>query len=143
MLKFEKPKRKKDIKEDTLWRWFSIYNRLKDSNNLGMVKCCTCSKIDYWKNMDCGHYISRKHKATKYHEKNNHAQCKRCNDYGKGEQAIYGVYVDHKYGKGTTDMLMGLSKVLKVGIKPHEYKELSDHYRKESKKLAKQKGIIL
>ena len=134
-----------NIKENTLWYWFSRYIRMRDSDEYGMVTCCTCGKRDYWKTMDCGHYISRKHKATKYHELNNHAQCKRCNDkrYGKGEQALYGQFVDKKYGKGSSDTLIALSKVLKAGVKPFDYKNLSNLYRKKSKELAKKKGIIL
>lgn len=55
--------------------------------------------------MDCGHGIGRQHKATKYNETNNHAQCKKCNGFEGGKREVYKENVDKKYGAGTWDKL--------------------------------------
>jgi hypothetical protein len=61
--------------------------------------------------MDCGHGIPRQHKATKFSEINNHAQCKRCNGFEGGKREVYKVEVDKRYGAGTWDKLELASKM--------------------------------
>jgi len=45
----------------------------------GMIKCVTCNQWGHYKDMDAGHYFSRKDKAVKLLEENIHPQCKGCN----------------------------------------------------------------
>ena len=33
---------------------FSLYIRQRYADKNGMVKCCTCSTVKHWKEMDCG-----------------------------------------------------------------------------------------
>ena len=47
------------MRDDKLWKWFSIYIRLRDSDENGYGKCFTCGKIIFWKKGDCGHGIGR------------------------------------------------------------------------------------
>lgn len=68
-------------REKTLWKWFSLFIRLRDcpDNSLGFAICKTCGKRQHYKEMDAGHYISRRWKPTKYREDNVYAQCVHCN----------------------------------------------------------------
>lgn len=90
--------------------------------------------------MDCGHGIGRQHKATKYHEKNNHAQCKKCNGFEGGRRETYKEEVDKRYGAGTWDTLEVLSRgVCKRG--QFEIDALTKHYQAEAARLKKEKGL--
>lgn len=91
--------------DSRFWQVFSLYIRLRDSNAAGYINCITCCDIRNWQSVDAGHGISRKHFCTKYDERNNHSQCKPCNNWGAGERAIYSKAVDEKYGEGTWEAL--------------------------------------
>jgi len=45
------------------------------------IQCVTCGKIDHWKAMQGGHFISRTWTATKILEENIHPQCISCNGF--------------------------------------------------------------
>lgn len=88
---------------------FSLYIRRRQSVN-GIVKCFTCGKSDHWRNMDCGHFMSRKHYATRWDEKNCQVQCKGCNVFRYGEQFLFGENLDKVYGEGTAHQLLQESR---------------------------------
>ena len=46
-----------------------------------LIKCVTCGKVDHWKSMQGGHYISRTWTAHKILEENIHPQCPGCNTF--------------------------------------------------------------
>ena len=46
---------------------FSRYIRKKNSKN-NLAKCFTCGKVDEWKYLQCGHFQSRRHYATRWDE---------------------------------------------------------------------------
>jgi len=124
-----------------LWSIFSLYIRLRDSDEKGYGKCITCGKPCFYKEADCGHGVGRQYKATKFDERNNHLQCRRCNYYGAGEQAIYKEEVEKRYGKGTWDELVLKSRqVCKRG--KVEIEVMTEYYRKEVKRLKELKHIL-
>lgn len=59
---------------DTL---FSIYIRRKYADWKGYVACYTCGKVAMWEKdgMQCGHFVSRDKKNTRYDEANARVQC--------------------------------------------------------------------
>lgn len=123
-----------------LWKVFSEFIRLRDANEEGFCKCFTCSLVRHWRQMDCGHGVGRQHKSTKYHEKNNHAQCKRCNGFEGGKREVYKMEVDKRYGPGTWDLLELISrKPSKWGV--FELEQLTIHYKKEVEKLKNLKVV--
>lgn len=126
--------------EETVWGHYSKFIRLRDSDENGYCKCTTCGKIDYWKDMDAGHFIPRNCKATKYHEKNVFVQCPRCNRFLSGKQFEMGLYIDKRYGKGTAEKILIKSKQLCKRSK-FDLQVLGDYYREEVKKLKKAKGL--
>ncbi|MDX9847435.1 MAG: recombination protein NinG [Tenuifilaceae bacterium] len=120
-------------------RVFSEFIRLRDANANGYVRCISCGKIDHWKEVDCGHYVNRKHLSTRWHEKNCNAQCRACNRFDEGNMLGYTKGLVNKYGPSVLDEL----DVLK-----HQVSKLNDfdgglllkHYQDRVKELKKQKA---
>jgi hypothetical protein len=86
----KKPSRKTIItKLDNI---FSQYIRLRYSKN-EIATCVTCGKQDHWKKLQAGHFISRKHYATRWDEDNVQVQCSGCNVFRYGEQYLFSKYL--------------------------------------------------
>jgi hypothetical protein len=41
-------------------KWFSLYIRLRYATDEGMAQCYTCGKVDHYKKLQCGHFMSRR-----------------------------------------------------------------------------------
>jgi hypothetical protein len=128
----KKPTRSKLIK--TADKVFSEYIRRRNANSLGMSECFTCGKIDHWKNLQCGHFQSRKHYATRWDEKNCQVQCAGCNVFRYGEQYKFGLYLDKKYANNMSEKLMNKAKKT-VKFSNYDIQEIIDHYKLEISKL--------
>lgn len=63
---------------------FSKYIRLKYATDSGYVKCYTCGAIHHWKEMDAGHFHSRRFMNTRWDERNVFPQCRKCNRFLEG-----------------------------------------------------------
>lgn len=98
------------MNDKKLWKVFSEFIRRRDADENGYCKCFTCGVIRFWKQMDCGHGLGRQHLGTKYNEKNNHAQCKRCNGFEGGMREVYKENMNLKYGPGTWELMELASK---------------------------------
>ena len=109
-------------------RAFSKFIRLRDSNSNGLSQCITCGTFKNWKDMDCGHFISRRFESTRYDEKNANSQCKKCNRFENGNQFEHGVKIDEKYGKGTAEKLLQKSKMI-CKRKQFDYEMIAQEYR--------------
>ena len=97
MAKRKTKTRKQIVKElDTI---FSQYIRLKGADKNGFGICVTCGKKDLVKNMDAGHFRSRRFYSTRWDEDNVNIQCKRCNIWGYGEEYLYSLYLGEKLSK--------------------------------------------
>lgn len=137
-------KRKKTTKapkDKKAWDAFSLYIRLRDANKDGICTCFTCGLLRHFRQMDCGHGIPRQHNATKFDEKNNHAQCKGCNKFGQGEREKYGIAVDKKYGAGTWEKLQIRSKQSSRALNAFEIEHYAKYYMELAKKIAEEKVI--
>ena len=93
------------MKTDKLDRVFSLFIRQRDSKN-GFGNCCTCGKLVDIKEAHCGHFISRRHQATRFNEKNCALQCVACNTFNQGRQYEFGIYIDKRWGEGTAEKLL-------------------------------------
>jgi len=103
----KKPTRKTIItKLDNI---FSQYIRLRYSKN-EISECVTCGKQDHWKKLQAGHFISRKHYATRYDEDNVQVQCSGCNVFRYGEQYLFSKYLGVDLSE---DLLMKSRKIQK------------------------------
>ena len=63
--------------------------------------------------MHAGHYISRRHNATLFDERNVHAQCMNCNLWGYGNMGVYTQKLLEKYGSKIIDDLVKKSRTIK------------------------------
>ena len=145
MLKFRKikPKQKSDLQkmEDKLWDIFSVFIRLRDSDENGVCRCFTCGVIKHWTKGDCGHGIPRQHKATKFNEWNNHFQCKKCNGFEGGMREAYEKAMDKKYGPGTWTKMLVASKQT-VHFSAVLLKNNIEYYTQKVQELKSEKGML-
>lgn len=88
--------------------------------------------------MHAGHFVSRRHKSTKYNELNVNAQCCSCNYYRSGEQYKHGVAIDQKYGRGTAEKLMLIGGI-RQKVTVLWYKDMIDLYEKKIADLKEKK----
>jgi len=92
------------------------------------------------KEADAGHFISRRHMATKYDERNVNGQSRHDNRFAAGRQYEYGLAIDKRDGKGTAEMLLAKSKMVhKMGT--FEIDQLTKYYKEKVKELKKLKNL--
>ena len=108
-------------------KWFSLYIRLRNAEN-GITECFTCGKVDHFKKLQCGHFQSRRHTATRWNEQNCQVQCVKCNMFNQGMQWRFGNNLDSKYGKGTSQDLFILAHKT-VKMTRADYVQEIDYYK--------------
>jgi len=122
-------------------KWFSLFIRLRDATEEGLVQCFTCGAVKYYKKgMQCGHFQSRTFLATRFDEENCQPQCVGCNMFKQGEQYKFSLYLDTKYGEGKAEELQYLAKSI-VKFTRVDYEEKIVYYKDLVNKLKKDKGI--
>ena len=85
---------------------FSQYVRLSNTDSHGRCVCVTCGATYHWKAIQNGHFMSRKHLATRWDETNTAPQCKICNEVKGGCPDEFREYLDAKNGPGKADSLV-------------------------------------
>ena len=126
--------------EKVLDKWFSRFIRLRDSDENGVISCCTCNRFKTWNvGVDCGHY-SKRNKRHRFSEINMAAQCKFCNSRMKGEADKFALYIDKKYGEGTAQRLRATENQLKTYTR-FDYLEMIKLYKEKAKLEAKRRSI--
>lgn len=120
---------------DKLDRIFSTFIRLRDRiPGTQQIKCISCGKYVNWEQSDCGHYVNRKHKSTRWDEKNCSAQCRSCNRYDEGNIPGYTLGIQKKYGKDIVELLLH-KKQQTSHFDQFEIDQLTNHYKKCVKEL--------
>ncbi len=131
-------------KKKTLKYWknkidkpFHEYIRRRDAdNNTGYCGCISCGKKVHFTQTDAGHFIGRQHLATRYDERNVHAQCRKCNRFEYGRQYEYSIAL----GKKLSNQLLQKSRgVLK--LTDPEWQEIYDTYRTKLDEIKKQQNF--
>jgi hypothetical protein len=117
----KKPTRKTLITK--LDKVFSEYIRRRYAKN-DIATCVTCGKKDHWKKLQAGHFMSRKHYATRWDEDNVEVQCSACNVFRYGEQYLFAKYL----GTEKADMLLNKSRET-VKFPDWEIQEMIDLYK--------------
>ena len=135
-------KKKKTISKlkKELDKWFSLYIRLRDSDDLGFVKCFTSGRYYHYKNLHAGHFISRTAHSTRWDDINVQPQSVADNLFGQGEQYKFGKELDLKYGEGTAESLQQKARQIQK-VSRVEYEEKIVYYKSLVEKLKKEKGI--
>lgn len=122
-------------------KWFSLYIRLREANEYGMVQCFTCGIVRGYKDgMQNGHFQSRKHMATRFDEENCQNQCIKCNIFDSGQQYLFSIRLDEKYGEGRAEELEQLARTT-LKISRVEYEEKISYYKNLVKNLKEEKQI--
>ncbi len=106
---------------------FSLYIRNRFANN-GKAECFTCGKIDDVSRLHAGHFMSRKHYATRWDETNVQVQCPKCNLFGQGEKYTFGLNLDKEYGEGTAEKLQQKARNL-VKLSNDDLNELIEKFK--------------
>jgi hypothetical protein len=124
----KKPTRSKLVKKlDVV---FSQYIRLSNADNNGYCTCVTCNKTFFWKEIQAGHFMSRKHYSIRWDERNVKPQCKSCNLFRYGEQYKYSLYLGNNLSKKLLEKSRELRKFTNI-----ELEEMIADYSDRLKKL--------
>ena len=124
-------------------KWFSLYIRLREATDEGLVQCFTCGNVNNYKvGMQNGHFMSRQFMATRYDEQNCQVQCVGCNMFKFGEQFKFSLALDYKYGKGTAEELLHKSRQINK-MSSKDFEEKISYYKLIVEKLLKEKGLSL
>lgn len=127
----KKPTRSKLVKKaDAV---FSEYIRRRYAKD-NIAECFTCGKKDHWKKLQCGHFQSRKHYATRWNEDNCQVQCAGCNVFRYGEQYTFGRNLDAYIKEGLAEELNILSNKTVKYSNP-DLIELIEFYKKKIAEL--------
>jgi hypothetical protein len=121
-------------------KWFSLFIRLRDATSEGLVQCITSGRTYHYKNIHAGHFISRRHLATRWCELNVAPQSAADNLFGQGEQYKFGLALDNKYGEGTAEELQYKSRQT-IKMSRIDYEEKISYYKALVDKLKKDKRI--
>ena len=124
-------------------KWFSLYIRLREANEYGMVQCFTCGVVRGYKDgMQNGHFQSRRHHSTRWNEqKLSSTMCLRVICFGQGEQHKFAKNLNTKYGSGTADKLEALAMVT-MKITRFDYEENIRYYKEKVNNLIEEKGLF-
>jgi len=121
-------------------KWFSLFIRLRDATDEGLVQCITCGVVKNYKSMHNSHFQSRRHLATRWNEKNCDVGCVKCNIFNFGEQYKFSIALDAKYGEGTAEELELLARTI-IKVSRIDYEEKISYYKDLVDKIKKEKGI--
>ena len=121
-------------------KWFSLYIRLRDADELGFIKCFTSGRYYHYKNIHAGHFMSRKCLSTRFCEVNVQPQSIGDNLFGQGQQYKFGINLDAKYGEGTAEDLQIKSRQIQKFSRV-DYEEKISYYKDAVNKLKKEKAI--
>lgn len=142
--KSDKPK-KRQASQATLVKKldkvFSQYIRLRDSDANGYCRCISCNRVHYWKDIQNGHYMSRRYLSTRFDEMNCNAQCVACNIFNQGNIQMYRQNLIKKIGEKNVDYLEYKAKGTIKRYSIFELQELIKYYSVLVKKLSEEKGI--
>ncbi len=140
---FPKTKKKPDTiskLKEKVWKWFSIYIRLRDADWKGFTQCVTCGKTDYFSKFHAGHFVPGRHNIILFDPRNCHSQCLRCNIHLKSNPRKYEAFMKRKYGQKVIDELDRLDNELKQFTR-EELQTLLSKYQNKAKKLLKKQGL--
>lgn len=83
--KHTKTRIKRKVLFGQLDKEFSLKVRMKSVDGAGFTHCFTCGLLAHYKKLQCGHYLSRFYKATRWDFDNARPQCMMCNLWKRGD----------------------------------------------------------
>ena len=119
---------------------FSLFIRMRASDEDGYATCFTCGQVKKWKEGDAGHFISRGAFSTRWNETNVQFQDKKCNIFQSGQQYLFSVALNRLHGEGTADALFAMSRqTRKYGV--GELKAMIEIYKDKVEAIKRDKGL--
>lgn len=127
--KLKKKEKKESTKELTkkLDEVFSKWLRKEKSIDGETGQCYTCKKFDLIKNLQCGHYISRKYLSLRWEPENTFIQCYYCNIEMSGNYRVFTDNLIQDFGQEYIDKLESRKNNL-VKMTKEDYKLLIQKY---------------
>lgn len=111
--------------------------RLKAANGNGYANCVTCGESWHWKELQGGHFISRRYTATKLLEENIHPQCRGCNGFKSKDGIVtvqYTNYMTDFYGREFVEELLVMKNITKKYTR-EEIAEISRGFKEQIKDI--------
>lgn len=112
----------------------SLYVRQIWANDGGMASCYTCGKVAHWKNMHCGHFVSRQYLATRWDEDNLRVQCVGCNVFGNGKVFDFEERLVREIGRQRVEAIKSKRHQI-CKLDPKWYVDKIDYYKDLLKKM--------
>lgn len=106
-------KHRKESLPELLARAEKVFNariRKRDAKSDGTFRCISCSKWHSAKEMDAGHFISKKQSSVRFNELNVWGQCHECNRMKDGNYKLYRQSLIDTIGLSLTEHLEWSSK---------------------------------
>ena len=108
--------------------YFSKFIRLRHAVN-GYATCFTCGHVSEYQYLDCGHFITRKNHALRFDEINCQVQCKRCNQFLRGDLEVFEQRLVEVYGMDAVSKLLSKKYTINKRKTIHELKEIIKYYK--------------
>lgn len=114
-----------------VWKEFSRFIRLRDTNKLG-TECYTCGKYRPYKKMHAGHFQSGRYNIFIFDERQVHAQCPYCNTFQRGNWTEYYKHMVKDYGQDEVNKMIDDRHKIKKFTVP-ELEEMYLKYKAKAK----------
>lgn len=108
--------------------------RMKAADHNGYCSCVTCGYTNHWKELQGGHFISRRYTAHKLMEENIHPQCRGCNGPLGSNPIVYTTWMIDTYGRDFVDQLIQTKSETKKYSRP-EILGIIEDLKEQSREL--------
>lgn len=123
-------------------RVFSLFIRLRDCNDKGIVVCPLCWAKITRKQAQNMHFITRACFLYRYDEDNCHSGCMRCNVFLNGNYIVYTRRMQQQYWVEKVDEMIN-NRFLVFKIPTQTLVEMIDYYSWKAYEISKKKGIYI
>ena len=117
-------------------KYCSLITRIGASDKYGRVECYTCGRMFFYKQTDCGHYVSRQKLSTRFDLLNLKPQCTNCNRVLRGNLEAYRNHLVRDIGE---EKVKELETRPPRKISTPELKEMLDEMKIEYKKIVEKR----
>lgn len=85
---------------------FSEIVRITGADENGYNQCYTCRQTHQWKDLQCGHFFSRRYSSIRWYKNNARPQCVGCNMFNQGRQYEFGKKLEKEIGIDQMELLI-------------------------------------
>lgn len=121
---------------------FSLFIRLRDCDDKGIVVCPLCWAKITRKQAQNMHFITRACFLYRYDEENCHSGCMRCNVFLNGNYIVYTRRMQHKYWVAKVDEMIN-NRFMIFKIPTQQLVEMIDYYSNKVREISHKKRILI